>query len=48
MQVNYIPRVKKSALESNYLDKSYQECWAGLKSHFANSEGAGSNGKLTH
>ncbi len=46
MQVNHIPRVKKSALESKYLDSSYQQCWAGLKSHFPGSKE--SNGKLMH
>lgn len=44
MQVNYIPRVKKSALMSGHLDKSYQECWAGLKSHFQGGKKAEANG----
>ncbi len=47
LQVNYIPKVKKSALMSECLDKAYQECWAGLKSHFNLSERPASNGKVS-
>ena len=34
LQVNHIPRVMTHALQSTELEKDYQECWAGLKSHF--------------
>ncbi|BDA41515.1 Homogentisate 1,2-dioxygenase [Coccomyxa sp. Obi] len=46
-EVNYIPKVKKSALMSECLDKAYQECWAGLKSHFDPSDRPASNGKVS-
>lgn len=30
-----IPRVCPWALESQYLDRDYYQCWIGLKSHFS-------------
>lgn len=38
-QVNHIPRIMKHALQSTELEEDYQECWAGLKSHFKGPNG---------
>jgi len=40
MQVNHIPRVMKHALQCPELEDDYQECWAGLKSHFKEVNGS--------
>ncbi|CAK0749149.1 hypothetical protein CVIRNUC_001888 [Coccomyxa viridis] len=37
-EVNHIPRVMKHALQSTELEEGYQDCWAGLKSHFNNGQ----------
>lgn len=41
MQVNHIPRVMKHALECTELEDDYQDCWAGLSSHFTETDDKG-------
>ena len=37
-QVSFVPKVKRSALQSEQLDRGYYKCWSGLQSHFTASK----------